>query len=247
MRGSVLVLWLLLVGMAHGAPTEMPIVYVRNQDIGPALLREGAFFAPAQAVARAAHVVLRVDGPDAVRINGRTAAVRAVRDGGRWLVSLQGIASALGLAYRYDPAVGIVDLYRRDAVRVDPRSGAIAREAPRCRVVNDGCGGQPIAVAKLLVAGHVNVVEYFAEEDFASRRLAASLTMLADRRDDVVVLRVDVNRPGVGGVDWESPLMKSSGIRSVPYFQVYDGSGRLQAEGKAALDQVMEMIRAAAP
>lgn len=244
-HGSLLLLaWLLLVGIAHAEP---PVVYVRNQEVGPAVVRDRTFYAPMQAVGRAAHVDLRVDANGAVRLNGRVLAVRAVRDGDRWLVPLQGIAQALGLKYRYDPALGIVDLYRSNTVRVDPRSGAVIQEASRCRVVNEGHGGEPIDVAKLLVPARINIVEYFAEDDFSSRRLTASLTMLADRRDDVVIHRVDVNRPGVGGIDWESPLMKESGLRSLPHFQVYDGSGRLEAEGRAALDEVMDMIRAVAP
>ena len=48
------------------------------------------------------------------------------------------------------------------------------------------------------------------------------------------MVEVDLNRPGVEGIDWESPVAQQYGMNSIPHFKVFGPDGKLQAEGKEA-------------
>lgn len=56
------------------------------------------------------------------------------------------------------------------------------------------------------------------------------------QRPDMVVLNVDIQK-------WDSPVCRQFRINSVPHFKVYNGSGQLQAEGRAALDYLSKVLR----
>jgi hypothetical protein len=57
-------------------------------------------------------------------------------------------------------------------------------------------------------------------------------------RDDIAVVKVDINRPGVKGIDWHSPVAKQFQLESIPHFKVYGPDGTLKAEGDAADEMV---------
>lgn len=67
-------------------------------------------------------------------------------------------------------------------------------------------------------------------------------------RDDVVVVKVDVNREGVTKVDWDSPVMRKFGLRRLPHFVVFGPDGKMVAEDNirttdsAGRDMVHEML-----
>ena len=54
------------------------------------------------------------------------------------------------------------------------------------------------------------------------------------RRACRIALRVGFcpHRPGVKKIDWQSPVAKQFGLRSIPQFRIYGPAGRLQAEDK---------------
>lgn len=68
--------------------------------------------------------------------------------------------------------------------------------------------------------------------------IAPHLEALHGRREDIAVVAVDINRPDVKGIDWSSPVARQYELRSIPHFKVFDGEGRLIAEG----DQAREMV-----
>ena len=70
------------------------------------------------------------------------------------------------------------------------------------------------------------------------RELAPRLEALSQRRDDIYVVKVDLNRPGHVGIDWQSPVARQFSLRSIPYLRIYGPNGQLQAEGAAARQQV---------
>jgi hypothetical protein len=49
---------------------------------------------------------------------------------------------------------------------------------------------------------------------------------------------VDINRPGVKGIDWDSPVSLQFNLPSTPQFKIYGPDGKLQAEGRPAYDLV---------
>ena len=70
------------------------------------------------------------------------------------------------------------------------------------------------------------------------RAINPYLDKLHANRADVVVVKVDINRPDVRGIDWQSPVAKQYGMRSIPYFQVYGPDGQMVAEGQQARQMV---------
>jgi hypothetical protein len=59
------------------------------------------------------------------------------------------------------------------------------------------------------------------------------------------VLKIDINRKGVKGIDWGSPLSRQYELRSIPHFRIYDAAGNLEKEGQEATIEIFRMLAAA--
>jgi len=68
------------------------------------------------------------------------------------------------------------------------------------------------------------------------------LERLTAARPDIIVRSFNVNRKGVDGIDWESPLVAEYRIRSLPYLEIFNEKGVLIAEGNSAKKQVIDAI-----
>lgn len=99
--------------------------------------------------------------------------------------------------------------------------------------------GQKIALADYLVPGKTVVFDFTSEFCPPCRRISPFLDKLHARRADIVVVKVDINRPDVKGIDWSSPVAQQYGMRSIPHFKVYNPDGTLRAEGDAARELVV--------
>ncbi len=98
--------------------------------------------------------------------------------------------------------------------------------------------GQEVVLQDYVVPGKVTIFDFTSQGCPPCRAIAPRLHRLHAERADIVVVEVDLNRPGVGGIDWDSPLVHQYGIQSIPAFKIYGTNGRLQAEGDAATDEV---------
>lgn len=56
------------------------------------------------------------------------------------------------------------------------------------------------------------------------------LAELISVRDDVVVVKVDVNREGKTQIDWSSPVSMQFGLKRLPHFIVYGPDGNMVAQ-----------------
>lgn len=111
------------------------------------------------------------------------------------------------------------------------------------RLLNRGREGQLYTVTDFLARGKVNVVVFTSSACPYSKALEPNLATLASRRSDLAVGRLEIDRPDVKGIDWQSPLARQYELRSVPAFKVYDSAGKLQAEGETARKMVARMLR----
>ena len=102
--------------------------------------------------------------------------------------------------------------------------------------------GQKVDVANYLVPGKTTIVDFYSEYCPPCRAIAPKLVNLHKSRDDIAVVKVDINRPGVKGIDWESPVAQQYQLHSIPHFKIYGPDGKLQAEGDAAYDQVQKWV-----
>lgn len=105
--------------------------------------------------------------------------------------------------------------------------------------------GAEFDVGPYLQKGKINVVDFFSDYCPPCRQISPLLKKLDQRRLDLVVLPVDINRKGVKGIDFFSPLAQQYKINAVPHFQIYDAEGNLTKEGQDAHMEVIMMLSSA--
>jgi thiol-disulfide isomerase/thioredoxin len=98
--------------------------------------------------------------------------------------------------------------------------------------------GEEVRLADYLVPGKTTVFDFFSEYCGPCRRLSPRLEKLHQAREDIAVVKVDINRPDVKGIDWHSPVAQEFGLESIPHLKVYGPDGKLLAEGDAAYEMV---------
>jgi thiol-disulfide isomerase/thioredoxin len=94
--------------------------------------------------------------------------------------------------------------------------------------------GQKVDLSRFLVKGRITVFDFTSEYCPPCRGYADPLYQLHRRRDDVAVVKVDINRPEIHRIDWESPVAEQYELRSLPYFKIYSPEGKLLVEGQEA-------------
>lgn len=102
--------------------------------------------------------------------------------------------------------------------------------------------GEQVTLEDHLVPGKTTIVDFSSEFCGPCRQLAPRLEALADQRADIAVVKVDINRPGQVGIDWQSPVARQFSLTSIPYLRVYGPDGKLQLEGRPAMQQVMQWL-----
>jgi thiol-disulfide isomerase/thioredoxin len=111
---------------------------------------------------------------------------------------------------------------------------------------NAGRGGQTIELSKLPSRGHVTVVDVFSPFCPPCMQLAPLLEQLAQKRSDLVIKKVNIQRPEISGkIDWQSPLAKQLELHSIPHFMIFDQRGKLKSQGQEATKQVVGWLKEA--
>ncbi|MBD3291934.1 MAG: redoxin domain-containing protein [Armatimonadia bacterium] len=94
--------------------------------------------------------------------------------------------------------------------------------------------GREVELTDYLAQGKTVVFDFYSKYCPPCMRIAPRIERVAQTRDDVVLVKVDINRPDVEGIDWQSPVAQQYGIRGIPHFKIYGPDGEMQAEGGAA-------------
>jgi thiol-disulfide isomerase/thioredoxin len=102
--------------------------------------------------------------------------------------------------------------------------------------------GQEVKLANYLAPGRTTIFDFYSEYCPPCRALAPQLDKLHKTRQDIVVVKVNINRPGVRGIDWKSSVARQYDLHSVPHLKVFGPDGKLKAEGKEARTMVGEWI-----
>jgi thiol-disulfide isomerase/thioredoxin len=111
-------------------------------------------------------------------------------------------------------------------------------------VVNGANPGQELDLKAKLTQGRTNIVDFYSKYCPPCMRISPLLEDLGQKRSDLQIVKVDINRPGITGIDWQSPLARQFGLKSIPHFKIYDGSGKLVSEGDQAYQQIMVWLKA---
>lgn len=108
--------------------------------------------------------------------------------------------------------------------------------------------GEEVDLADHLVEGQTTVFDFTSDYCGPCVQFSPWLNALHASRDDIHVVKVDVNRPQVRGIDFGSPVARQYRIQSLPHFRVYDPEGTLVADGmparKMVVDWLIEMEKA---
>jgi len=92
--------------------------------------------------------------------------------------------------------------------------------------------GETVNLADYLVPGKTVVFDFTSEFCGPCRGYDEPLRHLHATQADIVVVQVDINRPGLQGIDWASPAARQFDLHSIPHFKVYNPAGQLIAEDK---------------
>ena len=103
--------------------------------------------------------------------------------------------------------------------------------------------GGSVNLEKKIVRGKVNIIDFYSEYCPPCKKIAPFLKKLDNKRADIAVIRIDINRTGVKGIDWESPVAKQFKLKSIPYFIVISPWGKLMCQGKEAYNYVVQQMR----
>ncbi|HEA65155.1 MAG TPA: thioredoxin [Candidatus Aminicenantes bacterium] len=103
----------------------------------------------------------------------------------------------------------------------------------------------PVNLEKKIVKGRTNIIDFYSEYCPPCKRIAPFLKKLEARREDIVVIKIDINRIGVEGIDWDSPVAKQFKLKSIPYFIVISPWGKLICEGKEGYNYLIQQLKAA--
>lgn len=102
--------------------------------------------------------------------------------------------------------------------------------------------GESFSIADFLVPGKTIIFSFIS--DFSPpcpcepcAKLGDPLKALHASREDVVVVKVDINREGVTKIDWDSPVAMQFGLRRVPHFMVFGPNGELVAQDDDRTDE----------
>ncbi len=111
---------------------------------------------------------------------------------------------------------------------------------------NAGREGSAMALQTLPVPGKTTLVDFYSPFCPPCMHLAPFLKKLAQKRRDLEIIELNINRPEVQGrIDWQSPLAQQLGLHSIPYFLIFGPEGRVTAQGPEARQQVVEWLREA--
>jgi thiol-disulfide isomerase/thioredoxin len=102
--------------------------------------------------------------------------------------------------------------------------------------------GTPVKLTDYLIPGKTIVFDFYSEYCGPCVQVAPALEKLHRTRDDIVVVKVDINRPGIKGIDWRSPVAQQYGLRSIPHFKVYGPNGKLLAEDGPTAARARQMV-----
>jgi thiol-disulfide isomerase/thioredoxin len=115
----------------------------------------------------------------------------------------------------------------------------------KIQAINAFNPGAEFNVESYLQKGKTNIVDFYSEYCPPCRKISPLLKKLDQQRQDLVVLPIDINRKGVKGIDFLSPLAQQYKLNSVPHFQIYDVDGKLGKEGQEAYMEVLMLLDSA--
>ena len=108
--------------------------------------------------------------------------------------------------------------------------------------ITDYSPGEEIDIKRLIHPGKMTIFDFFSEFCGPCKIISPKLEQLDNQREDIVVVKIDINRESVRGIDWNSPVSRQYKLRSIPHFIVYDEKGLRTHEGVPARQYVYKLL-----
>lgn len=103
--------------------------------------------------------------------------------------------------------------------------------------------GEKVTITDYLVPGKTVIFDFTSQYCPPCRAISPKLDELHASKADIVIVKVDINRPDKKGIDWQSPVARQYNLESIPHFKIYGPDGKLKAEGDAASEKVYGMVK----
>jgi thiol-disulfide isomerase/thioredoxin len=100
-----------------------------------------------------------------------------------------------------------------------------------------------VNLEKSIVKGKTNIIYFYSEYCPPCQKIAPFLRKLDESRPDIAVIKIDINRTEVTGIDLQSPVAKQFKLKSIPYFIVISPWRKLICEGREAYSYVVQQMR----
>lgn len=98
--------------------------------------------------------------------------------------------------------------------------------------------GAEVKLTDYLVPGKTTIFDFSSQYCPPCRAISPKLDALHKKRDDIAVVKVDINRAETKKIDWQSPVAQQYKLHSIPHFKVFSPEGKLIAEGDKASELV---------
>lgn len=115
--------------------------------------------------------------------------------------------------------------------RASASPGDLKAKGPEPREISMG---EPVQLSDYIVPGKITIFDFFSRYCPPCMAEAPLVRKLHETRSDVAVVEVNINRPGIRGIDWQSPVAKEFQLDSIPHFTIYDQKGKVMADGDDA-------------
>src|SRR5207244_2850290 len=99
-------------------------------------------------------------------------------------------------------------------------------------------GGQEVDLPSLLAGGKITIVDFYAEWCGPCRHMSPQLEQLAKQNPDVVLLKIDI-------VNWNTPVTRQFGIRSIPDVRVFDRTKTQVGDATHDANLVVKLLKQA--
>ncbi|HUR56492.1 MAG TPA: thioredoxin domain-containing protein [Opitutaceae bacterium] len=120
-------------------------------------------------------------------------------------------------------------------------AAAVAKSAKPAKPLHVAMGAE-VKLTDYLVEGKTVIFDFYSDYCGPCKAVAPQLEALHAKRADIVVVKVDINRPGVKGIDWRSPVATQYKLRSIPHFKVYGPNGKVRAEDSDTSDKGSQLV-----
>lgn len=110
-------------------------------------------------------------------------------------------------------------------------------------IINASNPGETISIQNYVKKGKMTIFDFYSEYCPPCRRIGPMLKELDAKRNDIVVFKIDINRPGMDGIDWKSPVARQYNLGSIPHFIIFNASGDKEAEGEEAFGIIGELLK----